>query len=172
MENLQFPIGRFKPKEIYTFEEIQEGMLVIKNLYEGLRKIVSELDLQQINSPYRPNGWTGAQVIHHLADSHINCYCRFKLALTEDNPTIKPYMEDKWAMTQDNESTSYEVSMELIKNLHIKWSNLMKAMSESDFKRTFYHPESERTIPLSEISMFYAWHSSHHLAHLELLKNV
>jgi hypothetical protein len=158
MENLQFPIGRFTAKSSYTFEEIQQAISVIKNFSNVLFQTVADLDPAQINSPYRPNGWTGTQVIHHLADSHINSYCRFKLALTEDNPTIKPYMEDQWALTPDNDITSYIVSMELIKNLHIRWGNLMMGMTEPDFKKTFFHPESNRKIELAEIAAFYAWH--------------
>ena len=122
-----------------------------------------------IERPYRPGGWTGRQVIHHVADSHLNAYVRFRLALTEDNPTIKPYDEAAWAELPDVAAAPITVSLAMLESLHSRWLTLLHHLSEAQWQRTFYHPGSQKTATLEQTLALYAWHGRHHLAHLQLL---
>lgn len=131
--------------------------------------LAREIGGERLQLPYRPGGWSGRQVIHHLADSHLNCYCRYKLALTEDNPTIRPYDEAAWAELPDAAATPITVSLELLTALHSRWVTLLHHLSEEQWRRTFYHPETKRTFTLDQATVMYAWHGRHHLAHLKLL---
>lgn len=131
-----------------------------------LRNAVENLTEVQLDTPYREDGWTIRQVVHHCADSHMNSQIRYKLALTEENPTIKPYYEDRWAELADSKEFPVEVSLKLIESIHQRWVHLLRSMKEEDFKRTFFHPEHNRSVSLGETTALYAWHSNHHLAHI------
>jgi hypothetical protein len=134
-----------------------------------MRAAVAGLTTAQLDTAYRPGGWTVRQVVHHVPDSHLNAYVRFKLALTENAPTIKPYDEAAWARLPDTASTPIEVSLDLLESLHARWVRLLEAMTDSDFARQFHHPESG-TMRLDTYLSGYAWHCRHHLAHITQLR--
>jgi uncharacterized damage-inducible protein DinB len=135
----------------------------------NLRNAVEGLSHQQLETPYRPGGWTLRQVVHHLADSHMNSYMRFKLALTEESPIIKPYHEDKWAELFDARVAPIESSLSLLESLHDRWVLLLRTLTPADFGRTFQHPE-RGTMTLARTLCLYAWHGRHHVAHITLLR--
>lgn len=170
LEKLKYPIGQFVPPVAVSDQDLQNYISVIENHPAKLRSLVSDFSEEQLNTPYRPKGWTVKQVIHHLADSHMNALIRFKLALTEDTPTVKPYFEDEWARLGDYKTTPIEVSLILLESLHKRWINLLKSMSKKDFEKSFFHPEHGKEFSLDEITAMYSWHSEHHLAHIEELK--
>ena len=122
-----------------------------------------------LEQPYRPGGWNGRQVIHHVADSHMNCYFRFRLALTEENPAVRPYDEHAWAELPDVAATPVTVSLALLEALHTRWVTLLHHLSEEQWQRTFYHPGTKRDFSLDQALAMYAWHGQHHLAHVKLL---
>lgn len=168
IEFLKYPIGKFKAPESITTVQIQESIEKIKSFPSRLFTAVSPLSPAQLNTPYRPGGWTVRQLVHHCADSHMNAFVRFKLALTEENPTIKAYDEAAWAEMPDYE-LSVETALSLIKGIHAKWVSILEKMEDADFSRTYFHPEKQRSQPLSEVTLMYAWHSEHHLAHVQHL---
>jgi len=170
LHKLRFPIGEYSPQTNITDADIKEYIETIEAFPGKLRNAVNNLTDKQLDTPYRPNGWTIRQVVHHVGDSHMNSFMRFKLALTEDTPTIKPYFEDRWAELEDYKSTPLEVSLALLDNLHKRWIILLKSLTPEQIKRKFYHPEHSREIPLDELMCLYAWHSEHHLAHITKLK--
>ena len=145
----------------------QKYINTISDLYENLYEAVKNLWDKQLDTPYRPEGWTVRQVVHHIADSHLNSYCRFKLALTEDVPTIRPYYEDRWAELEDSKMP-IDVSMKIIEGIHSRWTSLLNSMSDEDFKRKLNHPESGEWT-LDKFLGLYDWHSRHHLAHITTL---
>jgi len=166
VDDLKYPIGKFiRPNEI-TPETLAKYILVLEQFPEKLKLAVSGLSENLLNTAYRESGWTVRQVVHHCADSHMNSFVRYKLALTEENPTIKPYFEDRWAELMDSKNASVESSLSIIGGIHSKWVVLLRSMTPSDFKRTFYHPEQKRDIPLDVTTALYAWHSEHHLSHI------
>lgn len=167
--NLQYPIGKFKAPESLTEEQIKQYITSIEKLPALLREAVAGLKNDQLNTPYRPEGWTIRQVIHHVADSHINSYTRFRLALTEDKPIIKPYMEEKWAELEDGKNADIEVSLTLLEAIHKRWVILLKSLSSQDLKRSFIHPASGE-ITLEKNIGLYAWHGEHHVAHISALR--
>ena len=132
-----------------------------------LRTALGGLTQEQLDTPYRPGGWTLRQVAHHVPDSHMNAYVRFKLALTERAPTIKPYDEAKWAELPDTRETPVEVSLALLDCLHRRWVTLLRALDPADFSRTFVHPEQSRAMTLDMALALYAWHGKHHVAHVK-----
>jgi uncharacterized damage-inducible protein DinB len=134
-----------------------------------LRAAVAGLSASQLDTPYRPEGWSVRQVVHHLPDSHANAYVRFKLALTEDSPTIKPYLEARWAELPDTRETPVEVSLALLEALHRRWVILLRAMTAEDFARPLQHPEKGR-LTLDQMLALYAWHGRHHVAHVTALR--
>jgi DinB superfamily len=134
-----------------------------------LRAVIAGLNEEQLNTPYRDRGWTVRQVIHHVPESHMNAYIRFKLALTENEPTIKPYDETAWAETADVRETPLEVSLVLLENLHKRWVVLLQSMSDADFSKQFRHPELG-VVPLEKNLALYAWHGKHHTAHITSLR--
>lgn len=134
-----------------------------------MREAVAGLDAAQLDTPYREGGWTVRQVVHHVPDSHMNAYVRVKLALTEDEPTIKPYEEAAWAQLPDSRITPVEVSLALLEALHTRWVDLLRAMDGADFKRSFRHPE-HGAVTLDWLVGMYAWHSRHHVAHITSLR--
>jgi hypothetical protein len=136
----------------------------IAMLPDNLRAAVQGLTDTQLDTPYRDGSWTLRQVVHHVADSHMNAYIRFKLALTELTPTVKPYKEELWAELLDARSMPIAVSLTLIDALHERWSTLLRGMTDTDFSRTYYHPENDLVTPLTVVTMTYAWHGKHHTA--------
>ncbi len=165
----RYPIGKFDKNINVTKELRSEFISTIENLPPQLRKEVGDLTQLQLDTPYREGGWTVRQVIHHLPDSHINSYVRFKLALTEDNPKIRTYEEHLCAELKDTFETPIEISLNLLEALHQRWSILLKSLTEEQFSRTFQHPEWGN-ITLNKTLALYAWHSKHHLAHITELK--
>lgn len=169
LENLKYPIGRFIYSNNISQEEVLKNIEIIELFPENLYHEVNNLDEAQLNTPYRPGGWTVKQVVHHCSDSHINSIIRFKLALTEDNPVIKPYKEDKWTELADSK-LPIDVSLKLLKALHHKWVVLLRSLTKEDLNKSFIHPEKNNEIKLDQAISMYAWHSNHHLAHIKQLK--
>ncbi|MCB0552425.1 MAG: putative metal-dependent hydrolase [Phaeodactylibacter sp.] len=168
MEKLQYPVGRF------TYQPYNEAQRIvyidtIRQLPQHLRTEADGLTATQLQQAYRPGGWTARQVIHHMADSHMNAYIRFKLILTEDNPTIKPYNEKAWAELNDTKDTPLEASLRILEGLHERWVNLLESIPSEAWARTGFHPEQQRTISLMEFLALYEWHCRHHLAHISLV---
>jgi DinB superfamily len=164
-ELLQYPTGKFKAPVTYTQQAINNWITDIKNLPGQLRHAVISLNEKQLDTQYRTGGWTIRQVIHHIADSHMNSIIRFKLALTEDNPTIKPYEEADWALLPDYR-LPVESSLKMLEGIHQHMAALFESFTDEQWNRTFTHPESGDTSPLKKILALYAWHSKHHLAHI------
>jgi uncharacterized damage-inducible protein DinB len=168
MSDLQYPVGKFSPEENLTDERRGELIGQIADAPARLREALKGLDGRQLDTPYRDGGWTVRQVTHHLADSHLNAYVRFKLAMTEDFPTIKPYDQKLWAETADARGP-VESSVELLDALHQRWVALLKSMSATDFKRRLKHPEMGEVVLEKYLGM-YAWHGRHHVAHITALR--
>jgi uncharacterized damage-inducible protein DinB len=166
---MKYPIGPFSAPSEITTELVQEWIADIESFPKLLRESVQNLNEKQLDTPYREGGWTVRQVVHHCADSHMNSFIRFKLALTEDNPTIKGYMEEKWAEMPDYLQLPIEPSMKLLEGLHERWTVLLRSLSLDDLKKTFFHPERQRSIPLDQTIALYAWHGKHHLGHVRLV---
>jgi hypothetical protein len=164
----QYPIGKFTPKETYTTDELSSLISTIEALPEKLEALCKSLTLQQLDQPYRPGGWTAQQVIHHIADSHMNAYIRCKWMLTEETPLIKAYNEKAWAETPETKADP-KLSVELIKVLHKKWVVLLRSLSEADLKKSFIHPETHKHVRFDRLVALYAWHGEHHLGHLRLI---
>lgn len=169
LEQLKFPIGNFTKPEFFTKELLNFFITDIESFPERLKNEIANFTEQQLDTPYRPGGWTIRQVVHHCADSHMNSIIRFKLALTEERPTIKPYLEDKWAELPDYK-LPIAPSLQLLEGLHFRWTVLLKSFNEADLKRKFVHPEHGKEIYLDEAMGMYAWHCNHHLAHITALK--
>lgn len=167
LEKLKYPIGHFSKPEIISEEVIQEWIKTIAFFSSKLKSIIEPLSISELNWRYRPEGWTIKQVIHHCADSHVNSFIRFKLALTEDNPTIKPYEENLWATLQDGNSDDVSDSIAIITGIHNKWHLLLTSFSDKEFSKTFFHPASNKNYALNEALGLYAWHCNHHLAHIQ-----
>jgi len=173
MSDLRYPIGKFQWTEPATEEQRAKAraayIAVLAELPRNMRTAVMDLRAEQLDTPYRPEGWTVRQVAHHVPDSHMNAYIRFKLALTEEQPPIKPYNEADWARLPDNNITPVEVSLQLLAALHARWVDVLQAMRPSDFARTLYHPE-HGVLTLDRMTAMYAWHSKHHVAHITSLR--
>ncbi len=167
---LRYPVGKFRPEAEPTPEHRAAWIGEIAALPGQLRTAVAGLTPEQWDTPYRRGGWTVRQVVHHLPDSHLNAYTRFKLALTEAEPTIKPYDEAKWAELPDTTTTPPEVSLMLLEVLHQRWVVLLQALSPVDFARTLRHPEQERVLTLDTMLALYAWHGRHHVAHITVVR--
>lgn len=165
LNKLRFPIGEHEMPKSMNQMEVDACIVDIAAFPERLEQAVENLTDLQLDTTYRPNGWTIRQVVHHCADSHLNSYTRFKLALTEDTPTVKPYMEALWAELPDGKM-SIQPSLFIIRGLHQRWAVLLRSLNLSDFDKKVFHPEQNRYIPLLELLSFYAWHSNHHLAHI------
>ena len=168
MTDLRFPIGKFHPPAAYTPELRNQHIQEISQTPHLLRQAVSGLTDLQLDTPYRDGGWTVRQVVHHVPDSHMNSYIRFKLALTEDNPVIKPYAEDLWAELADSK-LPVEGSLRTLELLHERWVALLQSMDEAAWKRTFKHP-AMGDVALPMAVALYAWHGSHHVAHVTSLR--
>ena len=161
-QDLRYPIGKFDPA---AYASRTENIDTIASLPAKVRAAIDGLTEAQLDTPYRPDGWTLRQTVHHIADSHINSLCRFKLALTEDEtPTIRPYMEDRWAELADSK-LPVDVSLAIIDGVHSRWVELLSNMSDADYEREFTHPETGNWT-LEKVLGLYAWHSRHHTAHI------
>ena len=167
--DLRFPVGKFSPPADVTPQDRSRFIEEIAATPTRLRAAVAGLSPAQLDTPYRDGGWTVRQVVHHVPDSHLNAYIRFKLALTEDEPTIKPYFEDRWATLEDSRTTPIEVSLALLEALHTRWVILLRSMKAADFARPLNHPEMGR-LNLDRMLALYAWHGRHHVAHVTSLR--
>ncbi|MDG3583829.1 YfiT family bacillithiol transferase [Galbibacter pacificus] len=169
LEKLKYPIGKFTIPDNITSKDIQKWIKTIEFFPDKLESLVEDFDDLQLDTPYRPGGWTVRQVIHHLADSHINSYVRFKWTLTEEKPTIKAYHEDRWALLDDGAHADIDLSLSLIESLHKRWAYMLKDLTAKQLNRTFIHPESKAEISLKQLIGIYDWHCRHHFAHIKEL---
>ena len=164
---LKFPIGEFVKPEKITKNHIQKWVAVLTNFPKEIESLTEDLSAKELNWKYRPGGWTIKQVVHHCADSHMNSLIRFKLTLTEENPTIRPYYEDRWAELPDSLEEDLSETFILLKGIHAKLVSVIKNLSDEDLKRQYIHPEHGDSFRLDEVVGTYAWHSQHHLAHVK-----
>jgi uncharacterized damage-inducible protein DinB len=169
MSDPRYPIGKFTYSQPPTDEQRKQFISDIAQAPAALRAAVHGLSPEQLDTPYREGGWTVRQVTHHVPDSHMNAYIRFKLALTEKDPTIKPYDEARWAELPDTQSTPIEISLALMDSLHDRWVRLLGSLSPEDWKRTFQHPEMG-PLSLEKSLALYSWHGKHHVAHVTELR--
>jgi uncharacterized damage-inducible protein DinB len=167
MTDARFPIGKFEFPQLVTAEMRDQWLHEIAAAPSEIRSAVASLNSNELESTYRPGGWTARQVVHHVADSHMNSYVRFRLALTEDDPLIKSYHEDRWAELPDARTAPVELSLTLLDTLHQRWSILLHSMGPEDFQRTFRHPEFG-PMTLEKNLALYAWHGKHHTGHILL----
>lgn len=169
MIDARYPIGKFHFDGPPSEQQRASFVNDIERAPAALRAAVKDLTPEQFDTPYREGGWTVRQVAHHLPDSHMNAYVRFKLALTEDEPTIKPYAEDRWAQLTDTQSTPVEVSLALLESLHTRWVTLLRSLRPEDWRRNFRHPELG-LVSLEKNLAIYSWHGRHHVAHVTELR--
>ena len=168
--DLSYPVGRYQKETNLTAERRKALIDGIARLPGDMRAAVDKLSDQQLDTSYRPGGWTVRQVVHHVPDSHLNAYIRFKLALTESEPTIKPYDEKQWAELPDVRLTPIETSLSLLENLHTRWTLLLRAREPTLFSRTFRHPEIGIMTLDAQLGL-YEWHGRHHVAHITSLRS-
>ena len=172
--DLRYPIGKEADDSFYESEYSEKTKIILLNdirmLPVMLERAVENLDKQQLETPYRPDGWTVHKLVHHVADSHINAFVRFKLGLTEDCPTIKPYDEAAWAELPDAKNLPINISFTLLHALHARWYRLMADMTEEQWQRSIYHPERKISLTLWKLLKSYSWHSRHHTAHITKLR--
>ncbi|MBL0098990.1 MAG: putative metal-dependent hydrolase [Saprospiraceae bacterium] len=169
MENLKYPIGRFSYNPEESDLKLQESMRVINEFPGKLETLLASMSPEQMDTPYRPEGWTARQVVHHVADSHTHALMRFKWSLTEDEPTIKAYLEAKNAQLPDYQ-LPVESALHILKGVHMKWKCIMENMSSADWDRGYHHPQTNRFFSLKEAAALYEWHCLHHYGHLEICK--
>jgi hypothetical protein len=167
--DLRYPVGRFKFPDAVSSDDRAKFIDQIAEAPAKLRAVVTGFSDQQLDTPYRPGGWTVRQVVHHVPDSHLNSYMRFRLALTEDEPAIKAYHEDRWAELPDARTAPVEISLALLESLHRRWVALLRSLSDEDWKRRFRHPELG-LLSLEKNAALYAWHGRHHVAHITGLR--
>lgn len=167
--DLRYPIGKFHRPGTLADEQRREYISTIEEAPARVRSAVNRLSDQQLDTPYRPSGWTVRQVAHHLPDSHMNAYVRLKLGLTEPEPTIKPYSEAEWAKLADAQAP-IEPSLALLENLHRRWVLLLRSLNSADWKRMIRHPEWDKPMSLDDQLALYAWHGRHHVAHITSLR--
>lgn len=170
MDTIIYPIGKYI-EQPFSAEELRKRLIDIRFLSNHVENAITNLDEHQLDTSYREGGWTVKQVIHHLADSHMNAYIRCKLALTENNPIIKPYDQDAWAETIENKNLPVNVSITLLHALHLKWYELFSNLKPAEWERTVMHPEYNRQMSLWYILGLYAWHSKHHVAQIQGLRD-
>ena len=169
LEFLRYPIGEFQFPDKITKDDIVNNIDVLEQFPNRLEALVKNLSEAQLDTPYRPEGWTVRQVVHHVSDSHHHSYTRFKWSLTENKPLIKAYYEDRWAELVDSKSAPITMSLQHLKAIHTKLVYLLKHMTPEDFEKGFIHPETNRLVKLKENLAVYAWHGNHHYAHIENL---
>ena len=170
LNKLRYPIGKYKAPDVITKEIVDGWIKTIAEHPSRLRQLVNGLSDEQLDTPYRPGGWTIRQVVHHLPDSHVNSYVRFKWTLTEEKPTIKAYHEDRWAELMDSIGP-IDTALNLLDAIHTKWVIVLKGLDHNDLKKSFIHPESGRETLLEWNIGMYAWHCDHHYAHIEKVLN-
>lgn len=170
LETLRYPVGKFVFPDKVSAQEVAAMIKTYEELPVLLRKAVENMSEQQLHTPYRDGGWTVLQVVHHLFDSHSNAYTRMKLAMTEEDPAIKPYLEALWAELEDGKNAPVDLGLNLLELLHKRWVIFLRSLSEKDLERTFYHPESKRIYTIAKSTALYEWHCRHHLAHITELK--
>lgn len=170
MTDERYPIGKFERRDELNASERRTMIDTIATAPARMREAVAGLSDMQLDTPYRDGGWTVRQVIHHVPDSHLNAYTRLKLALTEEDPLIRPYDEALWAGLADSQQTPIEVSLTLLESLHARWVTLLRSMSDADFRRTLRHPDHSGVLTLDWLVAMYAWHSRHHVAHITSLR--
>jgi len=170
VESLQYPIGKFQFEAAPGTEQLGRWIDQIAETPAQLRAAVAGLSPEQLDTPYRPGGWTLRQVVHHVPDSHMNSYVRFRLALTEQEPTIRPYDEHAWSGLMDARTAPAEISLALLESLHARWVLLLRSLTPADWKRAFRHPELG-VVTLEQNADLYAWHGRHHVAHITSLRN-
>jgi DinB superfamily/AT hook motif len=168
-DQLRYPIGKFEYGKKYSTDQTRKNIKIIEQLPKELKKLLKKATKEQLDTPYRPDGWTVRQVVHHLADSHMNAYIRTKLAVTEKGPIIKPYEEKDWAETLDGKSSPVKTSLKLLSALTTRWITFLSSLSDDDLEKGFHHPVSKRYIIIPELMALYAWHSQHHLGHIRLV---
>lgn len=171
MTTLQYPIGQYTTPQSISKSMILGWINIIENFPRKLYADLNDISETLLNTPYRPGGWTLRQVVHHCADSHLHSFIRLKLTLTENEPTIKPYHEALWAELIDSTDQDINASLMILEGLHIRWTALLKNMSDKDYKRKFFHPDQAKKISLEEMLSYYAWHCDHHLAHIQSITN-
>lgn len=169
MQDPRYPIGK-SATQPYSIEIKKQWIQELRHAPADLEHVLLNLDKAQLDTPYRDGGWTVQQLVHHVADSHMNAYIRFKLALTEDNPPIKPYDQDAWVNTADVLMTPINYSTTLLHALHERWANLLESLSDEQWTRTLYHPVRNANVTLWDMFAIYAWHGKHHVAHIKLLR--
>jgi hypothetical protein len=170
LEELKFPIGRFEKPDTITKEQITQWIDAISAFPTRLNTAVSNLTEEQLDTPYRPEGWTIRQVVHHCADGHMNSLIRLKLALTENEPIIKPFDEVSWAELADSKNMPIAPSLKMIEGIHARWTALLNLLTQEHYNRSFIHPDHNNKIRIDEYIAMYAWHSNHHLAHITTTK--
>ena len=168
-EDLRYPIGKYEVQP-FSEKQLQQWLIDIKFLPQHLENAVLNLDAAQLDTPYREGGWMLKQVLHHVADSHMNAYTRFKLGLTENNPTIRPYDEVAWAELKDSLELPINISLTLLHALHSRWHYILKDLTQEELSKTVFHPEHKKEISLWDLLGMYAWHSRHHVAHITSLR--
>jgi hypothetical protein len=170
LEKLKFPVGHYQEPAVIDRAQLEDWMMQIQLLPAKLHQLVSNMTEEELDRPYRPGGWTGRQVIHHIPDSHMNAYIRFKLALTEDHPDVRPYFEDRWAELADGKFAPPQVSLNLLDSIHQRWILLLRSLTDADLDRTYFHPASHKVFKLRSVIGMYAWHGEHHFAHVKSLR--
>ncbi len=169
LETLQYPVGKHTWPIVVTDQEVHQAMRSIAAFPDKIQHATERLEKIRLDTPYRPDGWTVRQVVHHVADSHLNAYMRFKLALTETDPIIKPYDQTRWAELTDSTLLPPQISFPIIRSIHTRWVIIMENMKPEEWDRVFIHPEHGKPISLRQAAMSYEWHGNHHLAHVTKL---
>lgn len=167
MEDLKYPIGPYKPNKQATSDQVKQWIEDIESFPDKLNALIKEKSIEELNWPYRPDGWKVKQVIHHCADSHMNAFMRFKLALTENIPEIRPYREGQWAMLIDSQEDDLSDSLQLLEALHRKWTLLLRSLNTEQLELEYFHPQRGANVSLVEAIGNYSWHCRHHLAHVK-----
>lgn len=169
MSDPRYPIGKFEPQP-FSDKQKRDWLQDIQFLPALLENAIENLDEAQLNTPYREGGWTVRQLVHHVADSHMNAYIRFRLGLTEENPTIKPYDENAWVALNDVEKVPINISITLLYTLHTRWHATILELTKEEWERTVFHPASQKQMTLWHLLGMYAWHGRHHVAHITSLR--
>lgn len=170
LDQLKYPIGKFAFNKDAGEKEINQSISEIEQFPAALKNAVKGLSDSQLDTPYREGGWTVRQVVHHMADSHMNAFIRIKLALTEDHPTIKPYEENLWAEMSDSKTFPIDSSISLVESLHVRWVDMLKHIKPAELDLTVFHPASKRDMSVKFLIGLYAWHGKHHVAHITELR--
>lgn len=163
---VRYPIGKYTAPTELSPDQRDRNIQAIEEFPDKVQDLVSQAGTKGLSASYRPGGWTMQQIIHHCADSHMNAYIRHKLTVAENNPTVKPYEQDDWAEMEDAKNNPPDASVKLLQGLHSRWAMFLRSVKEADWERTFYHPETKKTVPLYETVAHYAWHCDHHLGQM------